>query len=156
MGATIANESLPPRGGDRGGVPRSECASFGGSRDAVEGAYGSGEKKIVSPQRILPQSPAAPAFARVASIACFPLWLKICHRHIFLTRRALPEGALPRKSAPLNSSTNQNLKGYEILGIGGRAFLTIGNKCKNLKRIVKRHQKQWIWGLCGGISAEKE
>ena len=32
--------------------------------------------------------------AQVASIACFPLWLKICHRHIFLTRRAHPEGAL--------------------------------------------------------------
>ncbi len=31
--------------------------------------------------------------AQVASIACFPLWLKICHRHIFLTRRAHPEGA---------------------------------------------------------------
>ena len=31
--------------------------------------------------------------ALVASTACFPLWLKICHRHIFLTRRALPEGA---------------------------------------------------------------
>ena len=30
--------------------------------------------------------------ALVASTACFPLWLKICHRHIFLTRRALPEG----------------------------------------------------------------
>ena len=30
--------------------------------------------------------------ALVASTACFPLWLKICHRHIFLTRRA-PQGA---------------------------------------------------------------
>ena len=32
--------------------------------------------------------------ALVASIACFPLWLKICHRHIFLTRHAHSEGAL--------------------------------------------------------------
>ena len=33
------------------------------------------------------------ASALVASTACFPLWLKICHRHIFLTRRAHTEGA---------------------------------------------------------------
>ena len=46
-----------------------------------------------------PQEPSA----QVASIACSPLWLKICHRHIFLTRRALPEGAFfgqPRTSVP--------------------------------------------------------
>ena len=39
--------------------------------------------------------------ALVASTACFPLWLKICHRHIFLTRRAHPEGAYVRARASL-------------------------------------------------------
>ena len=58
--------------------------------------------------------------ALVASTACFPLWLKICHRHIFLTRRALPEGAF----AIIASETvemftklwyNENEKGGDFL-----------------------------------------
>ena len=39
--------------------------------------------------------------ALVASTACFPLWLKICHRHIFLTRRAHPERAFGDACASL-------------------------------------------------------
>ena len=73
------NESLPP--GGRGTTkwwkePARHC-------NLVK-LYG----KALSLTR-LRQEPSA----RVASIACFPLWLKICHRHIFLTRRAHPEGA---------------------------------------------------------------
>ena len=49
MGEAIANESLPPRG--RG-------TACGGR--SLRG----GEAKFVSPQRILPQSPAAPAPSR--------------------------------------------------------------------------------------------
>ena len=43
--------------------------------------------------RTLPQSPSVTAFGpgRIR----FPLWLKTCHRHVFLTRRALSEGAVP-------------------------------------------------------------
>ena len=58
--------------------------------------------------------------------------------------------------------TNQNLKcglnSYVAIYTldEDRWSLINGNKCKNLKRIVKSHQKGWIWGLCGGISAEKE
>ena len=37
--------------------------------------------------------------ALVASIACFPLWLKICHWHIFLTRRARRLRPTPKVSS---------------------------------------------------------
>ena len=41
MGEAIANESLPPRGrGTAAGFPEANEVSFGGSRDAVEGACG--------------------------------------------------------------------------------------------------------------------
>ena len=81
------NESLPP--GGRGTTkwwkePARHC-------NLVK-LYG----KALSLTR-LRQEPSA----RVASIACFPLWLKICHRHIFLTRRALPEGAYLRETVEM-------------------------------------------------------
>ena len=76
--------SLPPRGN-----PQADA----GDREAVEGACVTkglrhSHRNAFSPTR-LRREPSAP----VASVACFPLWLKICHRHIFLTRRAHPEGA---------------------------------------------------------------
>ena len=45
--------------------------------------------------------------ARVASIACFPLWLKICHRHIFDASR--PPGGCLRITDSVRSAINQNL-----------------------------------------------
>ena len=50
MGEAIANESLPPRGR--------------GTTKWWKEPAGGGEAKFVSPQRILPQSPAAPAPSR--------------------------------------------------------------------------------------------
>ena len=81
----------------------------GGGPLAVEGACGAVRQNSFYRNAFSLSRLRRQPSAQVASIACFPLWLKICHRHIFLTRRAHPEGALPRKSASLNTPTSQNL-----------------------------------------------
>ena len=50
---------------------------------------------------------------RVAGIACSPLWLKTCHRHVFLTRRAPYTGEpyllrRSRRGAEYSSTINQD------------------------------------------------
>ena len=54
--------------------------------------------------------------ALVAIVDCFPLWLKICHRHIFLTSRALVRGSQVRSNLYATACTSV----YEILSLRSR------------------------------------